>query len=73
MTESQRITDDQLDAMILRLRALNPTFHAPADGLGKYLGDGMPYSGPSLRSNLLLEALEELKQRRDKDALDSAD
>lgn len=34
------ISDTVLTGVIERLRAMTPTFHAPADGLGIFLGDG---------------------------------
>lgn len=59
------ISDDVLQGSIDRLKALAPTFHAPADGKGIYLGDGIPHKeGIPLRSNVLLQLLEELKRLR---------
>lgn len=64
------ISDDELNGTIERLKAVAPGFHAPTDGKGIYLGDGMPHKqGIPIRSNVLLQLLEELKQRRADDSL----
>ena len=59
------ISNEELEGTIERLKAVAPGFHAPADGKGIFLGDGIPHKqGIPIRSNVLLQLLEELKQRR---------
>lgn len=57
------ISAEALAQAIEALRSMRPTHHAPADGLGLYLGT----LGATVRSETLLLALEELQQRRSKD------
>ena len=58
------IAREQLEQMVIRLEAMTPTFHAPADGLGKFLGDGLPHPGIDLRTAVLADALKELLSLR---------
>ena len=59
------ITEKQLNDMIELLTMMTPKFHAQSDGLGKFLGDGIPRKGNiHLRTGLLLDALSELKDVR---------
>ena len=51
---------EQLAQIVIRLDAMTPRFHAPADGLGKHLGDGLPHQGASLRTVVLANAIREL-------------
>jgi len=57
------LTPEALDQAVQALRKMRPTHHAPADGLGLYLGT----LGATVRSETLLLALEELQERRRKD------
>ena len=59
------ISREQLEQMIVRLDAMTPKFHAPADGLGKFLGDGLPHPGTKLRTVVLASALKELLSLRE--------
>lgn len=48
------------------LEAMGRGSKLPADGLGLYLGDGIPRKGlPSLRTNELLELVDEALGKRD--------
>lgn len=57
---------EDIKKMIELLDAMTPKFHAPRDGLGKYLGDGIPRDWlPSLRTVTLANALRELISLRE--------
>jgi len=61
------ITNERLREMIDLLEAMRPKTKAPSDGLGLYLGDGMPrpwLASDRLRSEELLGALQELLELR---------
>lgn len=55
------LTQDQLEELIRRVKAMYPQTHAPADGRGCYLGTGYT---PPVRSQDLLSALVELRDLR---------
>lgn len=61
-------SDADLDRMINRLSRMSSGNKRPSDGKGIYLGDGLPFpdSCSELRSNVLLQALQELKEHRGK-------
>lgn len=61
-------TTQELEQMAERLEAMSQKFHAPADGLGKYLGDGLPHAGIELRTVTLAKALRELIALRESKA-----
>ena len=56
------ISDETVDAMRIRLDCMRPRVGGgSSDGLGKYLGDGLPHkAGCDLRTVQLSQALEEL-------------
>lgn len=57
------VSDEDLAQAVQALRSMRPRHHAPADGLGLYLGT----LGATVRSETLLLALEELQQLRRRD------
>ena len=59
----QIVSDERLLEMAELLEAMCPKTKAPSDGLGIYLGDGMPrprFKNDHLRSRELSECLREL-------------
>jgi hypothetical protein len=63
--EASMIEDKTIEDMIKTLVSMTPTLHAPIDGKGIVLGNGMPRSKDvALRSQVLADALVELMERR---------
>jgi len=53
--------NEDLLRMVQTLRKMNPGFHAPVDGKGIYLGNGLPRMvSQEIRSEVLADALQEL-------------
>lgn len=60
-----QVSTERLEQMITLLDAMNKRTKTSSDGLGIYLGDGLPRPGlGDLRSAELLNALRELLNRR---------
>ena len=59
------IDDETVNSMIKTLVSMTPSLHAPIDGKGIFLGNGIPRSKEAaLRSQVLADALVELMARR---------
>ena len=60
------MSDEDLAELIQLLKSMEPKDKAPLDGRGVYLGTGIPNKFKvQLRSNDLVELLQELQVRRD--------
>lgn len=67
-TVVQLVSDERLLEMAELLEAMCPKTKAPSDGLGIYMGDGMPrpkFKNDHLRSRELSECLRELLRLRE--------
>jgi hypothetical protein len=60
VADDHPLDNQVLEGMAIRLESMLPRTKAPADGLGKYLGDGMPHPGADLRTVPMAAALRQL-------------
>jgi hypothetical protein len=59
------LTNERIAQMVALLEVMGKGSKMPSDGLGLYLGDGIPRKGlGELRTNELLEVLKEVQEGR---------